>query len=197
VAAGRPSTAGPAARLRDPAVRGDAAGGQPAARVRLDRQQRPDRLDQLAGSAFADAFPTPGSLNSLRWGRLHRIVFSHLLGGPFDIPGAGDFSDLSPKLPGVAKAGGFETIDAAGFGIRVRGENDFMFGSGPARRFIGEMVPGAIDAQEIIPGGESGVVGSPQRANQLGAWLTDQYHPLLITSAQVRASAVKVTRYVP
>jgi hypothetical protein len=26
-------------------------------------------------------------------------------------------------------------------------------------------------------------------------WLTDQYHPLLITSAQVRASAVKVTQY--
>ena len=32
-----------------------------------------------------------------------------------------------------------------------------MFGSGPARRFLGEMVPGAIAAQEIIPGGESGV----------------------------------------
>jgi penicillin amidase len=154
-------------------------------------------LDQLAGGAFADAFPAPGNLHTLRWGRLHRIVFGHLLGGPFDIPGAGDFSDLAPKLPGVAKAGGFETIDAASFGIRVTGENDFMFGSGPARRFIGEMVPGAIDAHEIIPGGESGVVGSPQRANQLGAWLTDQYHQLLITSEQVRAGAVKVTRFVP
>ncbi|HVR08937.1 MAG TPA: penicillin acylase family protein [Thermoanaerobaculia bacterium] len=154
-------------------------------------------LDQLAGGSFADAFPAPGNLNTLRWGRLHRIVFSHLLGGPFDIPGAGDLSDLAPKLPGVAKAGGFETIDAASFGVRVSGENDFMFGSGPARRFIGELAPSAIDAQEIIPGGESGVVGSPQRANQLGAWLTDQYHPLLITSEQVRENAVKVTRFLP
>jgi penicillin amidase len=154
-------------------------------------------LDQLAGGAFADAFPTPRNLNSLRWGRLHRIVFQHLLGGPFDIPGAGDFGDLAPKLPGVAKAGGFETIDAASFGIRVTGENDFMFGSGPARRFIGELVPGTIDAHEIIPGGESGVVGSPLRANQLGAWLTDNYHQLLITSEQVRENAAKVTRYLP
>jgi penicillin amidase len=154
-------------------------------------------LDQLAGGAFADAFPTPRNFNSLRWGRLHRIVFQHLLGGPFDIPGAGDFGDLAPKLPGVAKAGGFETIDAASFGIRVTGENDFMFGSGPARRFIGELVPGTIDAHEIIPGGESGVVGSPLRANQLGAWLTDNYHQLLITSEQVRENAAKVTRYLP
>jgi penicillin amidase len=154
-------------------------------------------LDQLAGGGFADAFPAASNLNSLRWGRLHRIVFGHLLGGPFDIPGSGDFSDLAPKLPGVAKAGGFETIDAASFGIRVNGENDFMFGSGPARRFVGELVPGAIDAHEIIPGGESGVVGSPQRANQLGAWLTDQVHQLLITSEQVRENAVKVTRFVP
>ncbi|HEV3455959.1 MAG TPA: penicillin acylase family protein, partial [Thermoanaerobaculia bacterium] len=154
-------------------------------------------LDQLAGGAFADAFPTPRNLNSLRWGRLHRIVFQHLLGGPFDIPGAGDFGDLAPKLPGVAKAGGFETIDAASFGIRVTGENDFMFGSGPARRFIGELVPGTIDAHEIIPGGESGVVGSPLRANQLGAWLTDSYHQLLITSEQVRENTAKVTHYLP
>ncbi|MBV8201364.1 MAG: penicillin acylase family protein [Acidobacteria bacterium] len=154
-------------------------------------------LDQLAGGAFADAFAAPANLNSLRWGRLHRVVFGHLLGGPFDIPGSGDFSDLAPKLPGVAKAGGFETVDAASFGIRVGGENDFMFGSGPARRFIGEMVPGAIAAEEIIPGGESGVAGSPERANQLGAWLTDRYHQLLITSEQVRDNAVKVTRFVP
>jgi penicillin amidase len=59
------------------------------------------------------------------------------------------------------------------------------------------LVPGTIDAHEIIPGGESGVVGSPLRANQLGAWLTDNYHQLLITSEQVRENAAKVTRYLP
>ena len=154
-------------------------------------------LDQLAGSGFADAFPDPGHQKTLRWGRLHRIVFGHLLGGPFDIPGGGVLADLAPGLPGVAKAGGFETIDAASFGIRVAGENSCMFGSGPARRFLGELDPGAIAAQEIIPGGESGVIGSPRRANQLGRWLTDRYHPLLITSEQVRANSAQLTQYAP
>jgi penicillin amidase len=157
-------------------------------------------LDQAAGPQFADAFPNPGHQQTLRWGRLHRIVFGHLLGGPFDIPpggGGGVSSDLAPGLPGVARSGGFETIDAASFGIRVAGENSCMFGSGPARRFLGELAPGAIAAQEIIPGGESGVIGSPLRANQLGRWLTDRYHPLLITSEQVRGNSAQLTQYAP
>lgn len=150
-------------------------------------------LQQLASSAYGDAYGGSGYLPSYRYGKLHRIVFAHLLGGPFDIPGGGDFHDYSPSLPGISRCGGFDTIDAASFGVRVEGPADFMFDAGPARRFVGEMLPGAIAAQEIIPGGESGVLGSPHRADQLGRWLTNQYHPLLITSAQVRAASVSVT----
>jgi penicillin amidase len=177
-------------------ARGEVATAADARDLAILRSLR-QALDQLAGSGFADAFPDPGHQKTLRWGRLHRIVFGHLLGGPFDIPGGGVLGDLAPGLPGVAKAGGFETIDAASFGIRVAGENSCMFGSGPARRFLGELDPGAISAQEIIPGGESGVIGSPRRANQLGRWLTDRYHPLLITSEQVRANSAQLTQYAP
>jgi penicillin amidase len=167
------------------------------ARDLLILQSLRQALDQLAGDAYADAFGNSTSQKSYRWGKLHRIVFSSVLGGPFNIPGGGDFTDYSPLLPGLAKGGGYETIDAASFGVRGASPNDFMFGSGPARRFVGDLLPGAIDAQEIIPGGESGVVGSPDRANQLGRWLTNQYHQLLITSQQVLAGGGIVTHFLP
>src|SRR5262249_675728 len=135
-------------------------------------------VDQLSGSAFAAAFPDSTHMSTLRWGRLHRIVFSHPLGGPFDIPGGGDFTDLSPDPPGRSPPGGHQPPAAASSGPRVASPDDFMFGSAPARRFVCEMTPNNIAAFEVIPGGESGVLGSPDRANQLGSWLTDQYHPL-------------------
>ncbi len=176
---------------------GSAASTPEDARDLLLLQSVRAAIDQLASSTFAAAFPDPTHLSTLRWGKLHRIVFSSLLGGPFDIPGSGDFSDLAPDLPGISRPGGYETIDAASFGVRITGLNDAMFGSGPARRFVGEMIPNAIAAYEIVPGGESGVVGSPDRANQLGRWLTDAYHPLLITPQQVHDNAVTTTTYLP
>jgi penicillin G amidase len=55
--------------------------------------------------------------------------------------------------------------------------NEFMFDGGPARRFIGEMTPQGPVAEEVIPGGESGVPGSPFRVDQLFLWLTNHYYP--------------------
>jgi penicillin amidase len=53
-----------------------------------------------------------------------------------------------------------------------------MFGSGPARRFVGEMTPmGPMPPLEVIPGGQSGVPGSPLFGSQLPLWLTNDYHP--------------------
>src|SRR5690606_24631539 len=47
-----------------------------------------DGLDALASEAFAPAFAGSQTLSDYRWGRLHRIVFDHPLGGPFSLPGA-------------------------------------------------------------------------------------------------------------
>ncbi len=132
-------------------------------------------LDKLAGDAFAPAFDTQTTQNSYRWGILHRIVFDHPLGGPFSIPPNRLFH-LTPELPGVARAGGFGTVDAASHDVRDDGANEFMFSSGPARRFIGELRADGPLAEEAIPGGTSGVLGSFFQADQLLLWLTNRYH---------------------
>ncbi len=144
-------------------------------------------LDLLAGDDFAAAFGNSTNQDNYRWGYLHRIVFDHPLGGPFNIPNAGGFNDVSAELLGVARSGGYEAVDASSHSSRADGVNDFMFGSGPARRFIGVLDPAGIDAQQIIPGGQSGVVSSPDYGSQLGRWLTNDYHPLLLTPGDVAA----------
>jgi penicillin amidase len=150
-------------------------------------------LDQMGSATLAPAFGGSSNLADYRWGKLHRIVFEHPLGGLapiFNLPGPNPygFTDLSADLKGVARSGGFETVDAASHSPTATGLNDFMFGSGPARRFVGEMTP-TISASEIIPGGQSGVLGSPLYSSQLSRWLTNNYHALPISAAD----AAKVT----
>jgi penicillin amidase len=147
-------------------------------------------LDLLASDEFGPAFSNSTDQDDYRWGSLHRIVFDHPLGGPFNIPPAGGYSDLSPKLVGISRSGGYGAVDASSHSARADGLNEFMFGSGPARRFVGVLDPTGIDAEQIIPGGESGVLGSPHYASQLGRWLTNGYHPLLLTEEAVRGDAV-------
>jgi hypothetical protein len=81
--------------------------------------------------------------------------------------------------------------------VRVRRPDDFMFGSGPSRRFVAEMAAGGIRANEIIPGGQCGVFGGPGYANMLGRWLTNGYHPMLISQAEVEGERVTEESFTP
>lgn len=136
-------------------------------------------LDLLASDTFAPAFENSTDQADYRWGFLHRIVFDHPLGAPFSIPPAGMLADLDENLPGLARAGGLGALDASSHGARADGPNEFMFGSGPARRFLGILTPEGPDAWEVIPGGQSGVLGSPYQADQLRLWLVNDYHPFV------------------
>lgn len=149
-----------------------------------------DAFDLLASDEFAPAFGHSTNLEAYRWGRLHRIVFTHPLGGPFDAPPAGGFSHLAPDLPGVARTGGYGSVDAASHNPRAATLHGFMFGSGPARRFVGATERSGIKADQVIPGGESGVLGRRHYVSQLGRWLTNHYHPLLLSPEDVEAEAV-------
>ncbi|MBK8286452.1 MAG: penicillin acylase family protein [Ahniella sp.] len=152
-----------------------------------------DALGLLASNEFAPAFANSTNLNDYRWGKLHRIVFDHPLRGPFDIPGQGLYgiTNLAPNLMGVARGGGYEAVDASSHSTRANTLNGFMFGSGPARRFVGEMTT-PIRAEQIYPGGQSGVLGNPAYISQLPLWLVNGYKPLPIDK-DAHAAAVTTT----
>ena len=159
-----------------------------------------DALDLLAGPQFADAFGGSTEQSDYRWGRLHRIVLDHPLGPPFDTPPAGGaFPPSFPDLPGLAVDGGFGVVDASSHSARADSSNDFMFGSGPSRRYIGESsrAPRGIDGQTILPGGESGVLGNPLYANILGRWLTNDYYEIRQRNRDVKQNAAATQIFVP
>jgi len=156
-------------------------------------QSLTDALDRLASDDFAPAFNNSTDQNDYRWGLLHRIVLDHPLNGPFDVPPAGGaFPPPLPGLAGIPVDGGFEVVDASRHSARAEDLDDFMFGSGPTRRFVAEMISGrgdhdddgdegrnrGIDAVSSLPGGESGVLGDPRYVNLLESWLTNETHPL-------------------
>ncbi|MCG6117500.1 MAG: penicillin acylase family protein [Aquimonas sp.] len=155
-------------------------------------------LNLLSSEAFAPAFANSSNLLDYRWGRLHRIVLDHPLGGPFNLPGqnAYPFRDLSPQLPGLARPGGYEVVDASGHGVRANTVNGFMFGSGPVRRFIGEMTDPPTLLQ-IMPGGQDGKIGGPGYISQLPRWLVNDYKPLVLDPAQSQAGEVARIEFTP
>jgi penicillin amidase len=140
-----------------------------------------DALDKLAGPDFQAAFDGSSDQDDYRWGRLHRVVMDHPLDGSLNIPpAAGAFpAPLGVDLPGIPTDGGFDTVDAASHDARADASNDFMFGSGPANRFVAEArAPGQVVAESSLPGGTSGVPGQPFYVNLLPRWLTNDTFPL-------------------
>jgi penicillin amidase len=137
-----------------------------------------DAIALLASDAFAPAFHNSTDLNDYRWGKLHRIVFDHPLGGPFSIPPAGGaFPPPLAGLTGIPVDGGFEVVDASSHNARAASLNGFMFGSGPNRRYVGESGGGTFRSENVIPGGTSGNVTSSRYFNILPLWLTNDTYP--------------------
>ncbi len=154
-------------------------------------------LTLAASPSFAPAFGGSTTLADYRWGKLHRIVFRHTLGGAFSVPPSGGFADLAPLLPGVATDGGMAAVDASSADPRASTLNGFMFRNGPARRFVAETDRSHPRAVQVIPGGESGTPGGLFFANQLGLWLTDDYHEATIQQGEVERAAVSQESFVP
>jgi penicillin amidase len=158
-----------------------------------------EALDRLAGPSFADAFGGSTDQDDYRWGRLHRVVLDHPLGGDRSIPpAAGAFPQPLPGLPGIPTDGGFNTVDASSHSGRADGANGFMFGGGPVRRFVGEMRAGQRSRTESsLPGGTSGDVGSDRYVTLLPAWLTNESYPQVLRRGALRRTFVDETRYTP
>lgn len=136
-------------------------------------------LDALAGDAYATAFDHSANLDDYRWGKLHRLTLTHVLGSPFSIPpAAGAFPQPLPGVPGIAVDGGYATVDVASHPVRATTAQDYHFDIGPVRRFVSQ--PGGDHGrnESIWPGGMSGVPGRPGYLQFLGRWLQNESIPV-------------------
>ena len=92
-------------------------------------------------------------------------------------------------------------MDASSHSAYADNYQRFRFGSGPVRRYVGE--PGKKDganrmvSETILPGGNSGVLGSPFYSNLLGRWLTNDTYPVRAQNAAVNEAAATTTVFVP
>ncbi len=157
-----------------------------------------DALTMLASPAFDAAFHQSPNQNDYRWGLLHRLVLRHPLDGPFSVPpGFGEFPPPLPGLDGIPVDGGFETVDAASHSVRAADSNGFMFGSGPARRFVASLTPGHPDAVSALPGGTSADPASSFYLNLLRPYLMNEYYPALLASELAPGDIASQTLLVP
>ncbi|HZS70046.1 MAG TPA: penicillin acylase family protein [Burkholderiales bacterium] len=151
-------------------------------------------LDMLASPAFFAST----SQDDYRWGRLHRIEFTHPLGSVFSIPPAGGaFPAPLPGVRGIPTDGGFQTVDASSHNARGKAPDDFMFTVIPSHRMVAEAGRDGMRAADIWPGGTSGVLGNPNYAQFLTRWLADDSIPLHLANDEVVRSAAAVEKYVP
>lgn len=141
-----------------------------------------DGLAMFASADFNAAFGRSQNPDDYRWGKLHRKVFNHPLGVSFSIPPAGLAAPLA-GLTGIPRAGGFEVIDRSDASPRGSTLNGFMFGSGPSRRYVGELTPTVIRGESALPGGISGVPGNANYANLLLDWLTNRTYQMNYAAA--------------
>lgn len=54
-----------------------------------------------------------------------------------------------------------------------------------------------IAAQQILPGGQSGVVGGAGYVSQLSRWLTNRYKPLVIPAVAATANPAATLSFTP
>lgn len=156
-------------------------------------------LDALASEDFAAAFSGSTDQDDYRWGKLHRVVFDHPLGEPFSVPPAEDqFPAPLQGLPGIPTDGGFGVVDASSHSAYADDLNGFMFGSGPVRRFVAEPARGYRGRVESsLPGGTSGVLGSPWYVNLLDDWLANNSYPQILQPGRLRSTFVTEMKVIP
>ena len=141
-----------------------------------------DGMTMLASDEFAPAFNKSTNLSDYRWGKLHRVVFSHLMGQALFSPGAiGGLlpGNSIPGLPGVSVDGGYSTVDAGDAqSARVDGERIHVHQRPEPALCRRHERAGGVQGQSSLPGGVSGVQTSPWFTNLLMPWLTNDTFPV-------------------
>ncbi len=172
-------------------------------------------LDFLESDPSDDAEGGFGTtdMDAWLWGLRHQVEFESLLAAYLDDPFlAGLFTDFSvttdtlPLAPGLSRddprseltwfprPGDNRNIDAANPGLSGR---RFRHGSGPVMRMVFALGPDGVEGRNIVPGGQSGVLGSENFADQAALWLGNETLPVHFTVDEVVANATGRVTFSP
>jgi penicillin G amidase len=102
--------------------------------------------------------------------------------------------DPRKKLVWFPRGGDNYAVDAANGGF---GGSDFTYGSGPVMRMVIALKDGEVWGQNIVPGGQSGVLDAAHHHDQAGAWLGNETVPLRFHPKDVVEGAVSREELVP
>jgi penicillin amidase len=82
--------------------------------------------------------------------------------------------DPRKKLMWFPRGGDNYSVDAANPGF---GGTNFTHGSGPVMRMVIALKDGKVWGQNIVPGGQSGLLDSEHHHDQVGLWLANETVP--------------------
>lgn len=135
-----------------------------------------EALEFLASPA---AFGTT-DMSAWRWGQLHQVELSDLLGSQLGVP-------LISSGP-YPRGGGMFTVDLAPGG----GPTSFIYKHGPQMRFVAEVRPDGIVSRNALPGGQSDDPDSSHYEDLLKKWLRNESFPYYF---RVEDVAAHIERY--
>jgi penicillin amidase len=147
------------------------------------------------------------------WGLRHWVHFDSLLGDyipadsgfgaivdqfaitPEDLPLAEGITSDDPRhgMKGFPRQGDNFSVDAGNSGFGT----DFQYGSGPVFRMVIALGPDGVEGRNILPGGQSGLVDSPYRADQAALWLANETWPMRFTVDEVLDGAIGREQFTP
>ena len=112
------------------------------------------------------------------WGRLHTLTYAHVLG---QVPALGQALNLGPYPMG----GNADTLWATGTNLHDLASEGVI---GPAYRMIVDL--GDLrNSLGLLGPGQSGQLGSKHYDDQVEAWFTGDYHPMLYSREDVERGA--------
>lgn len=147
-----------------------------------------------------------GDMSSWLWGMRHQVRFRSVLiefagGNPAVDLIAGDFNintDVLPLAPDIAagdprdrlqwfpRHGDLFAVDAPNYPLTA---TDYFYSSGPVMRMVIALGPNGVSGRNILPGGQSGLIESPNFADQAALWLGNDTLPMRFSVEQVVAGA--------
>ncbi len=176
-------------------------------RVERKRELMLTALEEaLAELASSQRFGT-ADMDRWLWGLVHQVHFEPLLeevGADNPLVGLIAFKfglttellplapDLPPSDPRAAlvhfpRDGDWFGVDAANPGLT---RSEYTYSDGPVMRMVIQLDDGEVHGQNILPGGQSGLIGNPHFYDQAALWLGNQTIPLRYSAEEAAEGAV-------